>query len=385
MSNFASFGATSWADDEAEDHSAFQAAPARRTEHVIEEEERHHAEPEPRGGRYQEEERRPRRDSGEYQKREPQPIPEYGPFKCYVGNLPYQMNADDIAEFFQGLAVTDVHVVSDRETGRPKGFAYVTFDDRKSLEDALSANGEMIDNRPIRIDVASEKKGRDTSFGNRGGDRGFDRPTRDDRFGGDRYGGRDGGRDGGDRYGQRDGGDRYGQRDGGDRHGGRGGDRYARNDDRREEPKERPKLSLLPRTQSNEAKEASQRANIFGDAKPRDESKYLERKKAEADKPKVHDDRDSARGGRGGRGEPRAGGRGDKPAGRGDNKPAAPTRSDGDWVRGGAAAAVEAKAKPAKKTEAKKQPAKAAVFKPTAASTKVVNNFNVLGDDSDSD
>ncbi|OQR92070.1 hypothetical protein ACHHYP_04110 [Achlya hypogyna] len=343
MSNFASFGSTSWADDDNDDHfhAPARAAPAP----AAVEEDVHHGndarDESHRGRRHsgENQDRRPRRGSHEFeQKREKLPVPDRPPFKSYVGNLPYQMNEDDLADFFKGLNVIDVHIPQDYQTGRPKGFAYVEFGDRESLVQALTADGDLIDKRPIRIDVAGEKKGGRDTFGKRGGDRGYDRG--------------------------------YGQRD--------GGDRYQRDERPRaaEAPKERPKLALAPRTKSSEEKAAAQRASIFGDAKPRDESKYLERKKAEAEKPK-QDDREQPRGGRGER--PATGGRG---AGRGD-KPAAPSRSDGDWVRGGAAAAETKPKAAAKKTE-KKEPAKAAAVK-APASTKVVNAFSMLDDGSDSD
>ena len=51
--------------------------------------------------------------------------------KLYVGNLPYTVNADQLRELFSKAgAVTDVAVITDRETGRSKGFAFV---DRKSV------------------------------------------------------------------------------------------------------------------------------------------------------------------------------------------------------------------------------------------------------------
>ena len=48
--------------------------------------------------------------------------------RLYVGNLSFNSSADTIRQEFSALGeVTDVHVVMDRETGRPRGFAFVTM------------------------------------------------------------------------------------------------------------------------------------------------------------------------------------------------------------------------------------------------------------------
>ncbi|OQS06615.1 hypothetical protein THRCLA_01342 [Thraustotheca clavata] len=371
------FGASSWADEDADDHSSFHSYVLQHCTHAQEapasQPRQDDNESGSRGransGEYQE--RRPRRNSGEYERREKLPVPDHPPFKCYVGNIPFQTTENDLADYFQGLNVVDVQIPNDFQTGRSKGFAYVEFGDRDSIEQALTADGDMFRSRPLRIDVAGERKPRDSSK------RGYQRNN-------DRYGQRDGGdRYGGDRYGQRDGGDRYGQRDGGDRYGRRDNDRYGRTNSREsteDAPRERSKISLLPRTKSNEDKDANQRANIFGEAKPRDENAYLERKKVkELEKVKVEKEKprdDDVRGPRGGKG------------GRGDNKSSAPSRSDGAWTRGGsvqsAASAPSSKPKNLKKSDSKKE-AKAPVAKPAVAATKMTNAFTLLNDDSDSD
>jgi len=129
----------------------------------------------------------------------------------FVGNLSYNVSEDTVWSFFNDYGVKSVRLPTDRETGRPKGFGYVEFEDIDGAKKAFeSTNGAEIDGRSVRLDYSQP---RDSSGGGRGG-RGF----------GDR-GGRGGGRGFGDRGGRGGGRGRGGF---GDRGGGRGGDRGGR-------------------------------------------------------------------------------------------------------------------------------------------------------------
>lgn len=128
----------------------------------------------------------------------------------FVGNLSFNTNEDTLYELFGSHGdIQRVHIVTDRETGAPKGFAYVQFGTVDESSKALEAlTGHEVDGRGLRIDFAPPKE-RSEGGGGRGG------------FGGDRggrggFGGRGGGRGG---FGGRGGG-----RGGFDR-GGRGGGR----------------------------------------------------------------------------------------------------------------------------------------------------------------
>ena len=92
--------------------------------------------------------------------------------RLYVGNLSYDTNADSIRELFSELGeVTDVHVVMDRDTGRPRGFAFVTMGSQEEAEKAIrETNGKMVDGRSLRVNEAEDRpRGGGGGGGPRGG------------------------------------------------------------------------------------------------------------------------------------------------------------------------------------------------------------------------
>ena len=128
--------------------------------------------------------------------------------KLYVGNLPYSIEDADLRDAFQQYgAVEDVHIPMDRETGNPRGFAFVTFDSRESGEAAMSEmDGADVGGRSIRVSEALERQPDRRGGGGGGGGGGFDRRGGGGGGGGgrgghDRRGGGGGGRGGrGQRY-----------------------------------------------------------------------------------------------------------------------------------------------------------------------------------------
>ena len=202
-----------------------------------------------------------RRDDG------PPAFPTQPPYTAYVGNLPFDKIESDLEELFSGMAISSVRLMRDRDTGSSKGFGYVEFSDDASLREALNANGMDVGGRSIRVDVAQRDRGRDSNSFGRGG---FGRNDDDPRY-------------------------RNFQRGGGNYNrgfGGRGFDRRDRSgsgsrfDDlprelTEEERAARPKLMLKKRTKPvTRTAESSTRSSIFGDAKPRDETKFLAQEKA---------------------------------------------------------------------------------------------------------
>ena len=81
--------------------------------------------------------------------------------KLYVGNLPFSCTEDDIRAAFEAHgAVASVNVITDRETGRPRGFAFVEMEEASSAEDAVRAlDGTDFGGRNIRVNEAHDRRG----------------------------------------------------------------------------------------------------------------------------------------------------------------------------------------------------------------------------------
>jgi RNA recognition motif-containing protein len=89
-----------------------------------------------------------------------------------VGNLPYAVTELDLRDLFGGIGtVTDAKIVTDRETGRPRGFGFVemsTEDEaRKAIEEV---NGRDVQGRQVAVKEAEDRRG---GGGGGGGGRGF--------------------------------------------------------------------------------------------------------------------------------------------------------------------------------------------------------------------
>jgi len=79
--------------------------------------------------------------------------------KLFVGGLPWAMDNQRLKEVFAEFGgLEDARVILDRETGRSRGFGFVTFADDAGAEKALALDGREIDGRPIRVDRAQEKE-----------------------------------------------------------------------------------------------------------------------------------------------------------------------------------------------------------------------------------
>ncbi|KAL7235880.1 hypothetical protein ACSBR1_019209 [Camellia fascicularis] len=194
-------------------------------------------------------------------------------YRCFVGGLSWSTSDRDLKDAFEKFGhLLEAKVAVDKFSGRSRGFGFVTFDEKKTMEEAIEAmHGMDLDGRTITVEKAQphQGSGRDHDSDrsrdrDRDRDRGRDRDrsrdygggrgsgggdcfkcgkpghfARECPSGGDRGGGRYGGRD--DRYGSGGGGGgggggRYGPDRNGDRFGGRsrdsggggGGDRYSR-------------------------------------------------------------------------------------------------------------------------------------------------------------
>ena len=133
----------------------------------------------------------------------------------YVGNLSYQTDDRELEDLFAPFGdITSARVITDRETGRSKGFGFVEMPDRAQAEAAIEGlNGNEIDGRELRINEAKPREDRPRGGGgggyggggggNRGGGGGYGGGGGGNRGGGGGYGGGGGGNDrggGGDRW-----------------------------------------------------------------------------------------------------------------------------------------------------------------------------------------
>ena len=127
----------------------------------------------------------------------------------YVGNLPYSATEEDVSGLFAEYGpVERVKIITDRDTGQSKGFAFVTLGDQSQLNAAIEAlNEQDYQGRALRVNASEPREARPSGGGgygggggggygggggNRGGGGGGYKGG-----GGNRGGGRDGGRDGG--------------------------------------------------------------------------------------------------------------------------------------------------------------------------------------------
>ncbi|HEY0792666.1 MAG TPA: RNA-binding protein [Chthoniobacterales bacterium] len=95
--------------------------------------------------------------------------------KLYVGNLSFNTTADDLQKAFEAFgSVTEVALISDRETGQSRGFAFVTMGSRAEAKAAIEGmQGRELDGRTLTVNEARPKEDRS---GGGGGNRSGGRP-----------------------------------------------------------------------------------------------------------------------------------------------------------------------------------------------------------------
>jgi cold-inducible RNA-binding protein len=102
--------------------------------------------------------------------------------KVYVGNMSFDTTEERLQELFAAYGqVVSVNVITDRATGRPRGFAFVEMANDAAAQAAIAAlSGQQVDGRQLTVAVAKPME----RSGDRGGgrDRGGDRGGRDRRW-----------------------------------------------------------------------------------------------------------------------------------------------------------------------------------------------------------
>jgi RNA recognition motif-containing protein len=83
--------------------------------------------------------------------------------RLYVGNIPYQTTEEQLRTLFEadGAQVAEVKIVLDRETGRPRGFAFVEMStDAQAVAAVEALHGRQFGGRPLNVSEAHERQAR---------------------------------------------------------------------------------------------------------------------------------------------------------------------------------------------------------------------------------
>ena len=79
--------------------------------------------------------------------------------KLYVGNLPWSTTDNELQALFADVGqVLSARVITDRETGRSRGFGFVEMDDAGASRAIAELNGKEMGGRPLRVNEANERK-----------------------------------------------------------------------------------------------------------------------------------------------------------------------------------------------------------------------------------
>ena len=90
--------------------------------------------------------------------------------KLYVGNLPWSTDEEELRKMFEEMGdVQSVALITDRETGRSRGFGFVEIDDEGAEKAMNDLNGKDLGGRPLRVNEAQDKPRRSGGGGSGGG------------------------------------------------------------------------------------------------------------------------------------------------------------------------------------------------------------------------
>ena len=124
--------------------------------------------------------------------------------RIYVGNLSYQTTEGDLTDLFEQVGqVESVNIITDRDTGRSKGFAFVEMNDEDAEKAIAQFNGTEVNGRSVTVNEARPREERGGGRGGFGGNRGGGGGGRGGYGGGGGGGGRGGSGGGRGGYGNR--------------------------------------------------------------------------------------------------------------------------------------------------------------------------------------
>lgn len=110
----------------------------------------------------------------------------------FIGNLAFSTDKNELQDAFGKFGIiSEINIPTNRETGQPRGFAFVKFETEEAAKEALSMDGQELNSRSLKVNIAHGKK---ESFAPRSNS------TGGSRFGGERRGGM-GSSTGGSRFG----------------------------------------------------------------------------------------------------------------------------------------------------------------------------------------
>jgi len=88
--------------------------------------------------------------------------------KLYVGNLPWSTTEEELRQMFEAMGdVQSVALITDRETGRSRGFGFIELDDDGAQKAISELNGKDMGGRALRVNEAQDKPKRSSGGGGR--------------------------------------------------------------------------------------------------------------------------------------------------------------------------------------------------------------------------
>merc|ERR1712110_1130847 len=89
----------------------------------------------------------------------------------FVGNLPWSASEDEIREFFGDIDISDLRMMTDRQTGNFKGFCYVDFPDEETAKKAFALSGSDYNGREIKVDYTQAAATNNSAYNNTQGEK----------------------------------------------------------------------------------------------------------------------------------------------------------------------------------------------------------------------